>query len=354
MKKPPSIQKQYIILRHGKKLHQLRIDRREKGKHYSMSIGLLGMPYPKETYSDNIDIEKKDSHATITLPKIFSTEIDVASVVQFFQPFSTLKHRRIKHVMFDMSSIIAIDICAIVMLLTKITQLTKNGIRCVGNEPLNDDCKKVFRDSGFLQHMCNITGNKFDRNNEYNLIVKRGETETESELTGKTIKKAVCHLTGSERHYTPVQSIVQEMAGNAIEHAYSQNQHWLFCVNYTGNEICFILSDAGKGILSTINRKHKKIIETLQLLDDKQILFRAFEKKYGSVTNEVNRNKGLPLIKRISDEKRIFDLKVITNNVSLHFDDFHKSTLMSNKYSGTIYTWKINKELLENGQQAFN
>ena len=42
------------------------------------------------------------------------------------------------------------------------------------------------------------------------------------------------------------------------------------------------------------------------------------------------------------------NLKVITNNVYLDFDNLNESKNLKHKYSGTLYIWKINKEILEN------
>lgn len=289
----------------------------------------------------------RDKEIRKRLPSEFSINSNIEEVVAFFSDFSTYKYKHVRKVDFDMSDVTMIDIGAIVMLLTHVTKLVDEQIFVTGNYPKDERCRLIFEDSGFLEHVKEINARKKNSNCEFNLIVKTGRTKTESVLTGTTIKKALKHITGSEQHYTPVQSIVQEMAGNAVEHAYGERKFWLFCVNLSNDELVFVLSDAGKGILNTLNRKYKKIIDTLSLKDNKEILYRAYEKKYNSITDEVNRNKGLPLIKHISDKRRIKDLKVVTNNVYLDFNNLNESKNLKHKYSGTLYIWKIDKEILE-------
>ena len=68
----------------------------------------------------------------------------------------------------------------------------------------------------------------------------------------------------------------------------------------------------------------EKIYDAFLNKSDDEILKGAFE-KYGSATQKVNRNKGLPSIKSNYDEGNIENLKVLTNNVILNFEDSSKS-----------------------------
>ncbi len=335
--------KTYLSLRANIRGHKrfLRSVKRKGRCHNPIFPEIIVVPTnkPQKYYKDK-EVRKK-------LPSDFSISSNIEGVVAFFSGFSAYKYKHVKKVDFDMSDVTTIDIGAIVMLLTHVTKLAGEQIFVTGNYPQDDKCRLIFEESGFFEHVKEINARKRNGSSEFNLIVKTGRTKTESVLTGTTIKKAIKHITGSEQHYTPVQSIVQEMAGNAVEHAYGERKFWLFCVNLLNDELVFVLSDAGKGILNTLNRKYKKIIDTLSLKDNKDILYRAYEKKYSSITDEVNRNKGLPLIKHISDKRRIKDLKVITNNVYLNFDNLNESKNLKHKYSGTLYIWKIDKEILE-------
>jgi len=63
----------------------------------------------------------------------------------------------------------------------------------------------------------------------------------------------------------------------------------------------------------------------------------------------VNRNKGLPAIKSGFDDGLLKNLKVLTNNVILHFDNGNDSKSINKKieFKGTLYRWVITKESLK-------
>jgi len=82
-------------------------------------------------------------------------------------------------------------------------------------------------------------------------------------------------------------------------------------------------------------------------------LVNAFEKQYESRTQDPNRNKGLPKIYKVSSEKYIKNLIVVTNNVLLNFDEPEKSKILKNTFKGTFYYWILNKECIEKWEKRF-
>lgn len=79
-----------------------------------------------------------------------------------------------------------------------------------------------------------------------------------------------------------------------------------------------------------------------------EILKNAFVRKYGSRSHKVNRNKGLPSIKNGFDSGVIKNLKVLTNNVILHYGkDIDSKVLNKYPFKGTLYRWEINKETIK-------
>ena len=74
-----------------------------------------------------------------------------------------------------------------------------------------------------------------------------------------------------------------------------------------------------------------------------EILYGAFNRKYGSASTDINRNNGLPSIKAIHADRKVKNLCVLTNNVLLNFEDRNKSLIFANKrtaFMGTLYTWE--------------
>ena len=112
--------------------------------------------------------------------------------------------------------------------------------------------------------------------------------------------------------------------------------------------VIFTITDVGKGILKTLNRKFKQKITDFITKESDDILKGAFIKKYGSKSKQVNRNKGLPAIKGGFDDGVLKDLKVLTNDVILHYDNDSKSGVINGtSFDGTLYRWTVTKDSLK-------
>lgn len=250
----------------------------------------------------------------------------------------------------DLSQITDIDIGAVCLLLSKINELGSRNIYIWGNLPENEDCSNFIYNSGFLDHMNDLQGRRFPKNeNNKNLLIKRGFDRTGNSIVGKEIKKVVKHLTGEEESFRPVFSMVQEMCANSIEHANKDTgrKNWLFAIYYEVDRVVFTMTDIGQGILSTLRKKANQILVDTLRRNDVDVLDRAFEKKYQSATSDKNRNKGLPKIKKINDEHYVDNLIVITNNVLLNFNDEKKSEILETKFYGTFYYWELTKNCID-------
>lgn len=247
----------------------------------------------------------------------------------------------VENVFFDFSLVEAIDNSAICVILSLVEELSFNKKDVTGNLPENQNAHEIFRQSGFFAHVKKINGNRFETESEIlNTLVKIGRSDTDQEYMGKEIKKAMKFLIGSECHFEPVFSILVELCGNSVEHAFIGKSHWFLSISYNEENkiVSFTFADNGQGIIKTLKRKHQKIIESLTLKNDGDILSRAFERKYGSRHEEqLNRNRGLPMVKKYG--KYVNNFKVITNGVILRINQDYG--LISPKYSGTFYQFEI-------------
>jgi len=262
----------------------------------------------------------------------------------------------IRRIKIDLSHIKRIDIGAITLLLGKVNEMSRFwNVEFWGNRPTEKSCDEFFTSSGFLDYMKDLSGRKFERRGE-NYIISIGSDKTLNEKVGKSIKNAMNFMTGDYVHYPPVFSIVQEMCSNSVEHANETHKNWLFGITHETNgsakEIIFTMTDIGKGILNTLKRNYgKKIIETMSNKGDDAILRRAFEKQYQSNTEDINRNRGLPLILDRFEKGYIKQLKVLTNNVFLDFENSDTSKVLNKNLSGTFYYWKLDLNCVEKWNQ---
>lgn len=275
---------------------------------------------------------------------------DSENVLDFMRKIENATAKNQKVILtLDLRQVTSIDIGAISILLSKINKLTQRNIQAICKLPQDGNCKKMFFESGFSDHMRDLQGGRilYNKKNK-NLMVNRGFDKTSNREIGLAIKDSVKYLTGVEDTFRPLYSIAQEMCANSVEHANRYNKNWLFSVWYKDEDnVCFTMTDIGEGILGTLKRKFSQKIKEQLLIDNKEILKRAFEKKYTSVTKDVNRNKGLPKIKNISDANYINNLIVITNNVLMDFSDSTNSKVLNRKFNGTFYYWELNKTCIE-------
>lgn len=273
---------------------------------------------------------------------------NVISSIKGLKGFKREKYRK-SHLMIDLSQIESIDMGAICLLLSVVEELHIHDVIVTGNFPNNPYCQDLFRESGFLAHMKTITGSEFIKP-KTSLIVKRGKTQTDNESVGKCIKSAMKFLTGEASHFPPIFSMIQEMTGNSVEHAYLEKEHWLLGINYDklNDRVVFTFTDNGFGILNTLYRKlGQKFFDSLNLNSNNEILNGAFVKKYSSRhKRHINRNKGLPLLRKTQDNGLVKNLTVISNDVFIDFDSGESRNIKSN-FSGTYYYWELDKECLE-------
>ncbi|MDL2315069.1 hypothetical protein LJC16_02290 [Bacteroidales bacterium OttesenSCG-928-C19] len=337
----------------GIKLRQKKIERlRKKSAEKKRQRNIWNNSRKKNFYEEK---PKKNPYKysppkelTIKVESKFSLIEDSINVLGFVNTINrVIKRKKNKLIKIDLSDVVKIDIGAIGLLLSKMNELSQKQFYAYGTLPKDAACKEIISESGFLEHMRDLKGNKIATKEHKSMIVNRGFDKTSNTMVGEEIRKVVKHLTGEENTYRPIFSMVQEMCANSIEHANEENKNWLFSVYYKDdNNVCFTMTDIGHGILETLRRKATQIVSDI-LKSDVEVLDRAFDKKYASVTSDINRNKGLPKIKKTVINNFVNNLIVITNNVYLDFSNESNSKLLNKKFNGTFYYWELNKNCIE-------
>jgi len=258
--------------------------------------------------------------------------------------------RKLKLIRLDLSDVMAMDSSALCLLLSVINELAYSRIKVTGNYPNNYDCTRMFVESGFLQYMRDEQGNRFNIESP-NFIKEAGKSQTKNKNISEAVRKATGFLTGSAVRYQPAYTVSMEICTNSVEHAYDRRPvHWLMSVHKKNEDtVAFTMVDTGVGILKTLKRKFRHEIEDiLSFRDNKDILFRAFQRKYGSSTEMVNRNKGLPCVYDKYQNGLIKTLKVITNDVYLDFERKNVEFPMQQPFSGVLFYWEIDNGCLDN------
>lgn len=258
----------------------------------------------------------------------------------------------VRQVKISLSTVQQIDYAAISVLSAIGDGLKLKRVNMQGNFPQNKICREMIIESGFLGEMYDDKNRKYNIKSKSSLIffekgVDKLSREDNVNLS-RLIKQVVKHLTGVEGNFAPLKTILLEICGNSIEHAYSENKHWLLGIKYDNEKVIFTVTDIGKGILDTLYRKFwSQLSDKFKFNSRLDILKGAFDRKYGSSTQEVNRNKGLPAVKCMADDGVIQDLVVLTNDVIWFYNDdrlSHKFEQGKTRFRGTLYQWTITKD----------
>lgn len=292
---------------------------------------------------------KRSKFIDIKVPENFNVLDNSGVVFQFVKELMSLKNdRRIYQVYFDLSDVTFIDSVGACLLVSLVKELGCSNIRVAGNLPNDEQCAKIISDSGFLNHMKDAKGHKFEVQTS-NFIQETGTCRTKNADIASAIRCAMKMLYGEEKRFRPCYTVAMEICSNSVEHAYHQRpKHWRLGIYHEGDKVIFTMIDTGVGILSTIKRKFlHEIKDAVTLKSNAAILFRAFQRKYGSSTEDVNRNKGLPCILDKFESKYIKNLKVITNDVYLDFNHPSENNRLNNKFSGVLFYWEVDRECVD-------
>lgn len=308
----------------------------------------------------NVDRQKDKMGLVIDAPENCSFVESTNDCACFFNKLRLSESlwivNRRKFLYVSLSNVKNIDFHAIVTFLSIIDEMKSRGINTRGELPKDLNCRRFLVDSGFLSKMYDENGKKFQNTSKSELMYfEKGEgklTVSQMEMISNCVEHTCKYLTGGLSSNTSLKSMLKEICGNSIEWSNSHNKKWQLGIMYGNNEVVFTAVDLGKGILDTIYRKHSQLIKEFFFNDDRlTILKNAFNKKYGSNTQEENRGKGLPGIKNCCDDGYIQELLVITNNVRLDFVNPNKSLIFAtekNLFKGTMYRWVLRKECFFN------
>jgi hypothetical protein len=234
-------------------------------------------------------------------------------------------------------------------------RLQKISLR--GDLPACPICRDFMIGSGFLDNLFNLkTRQKYSDINKSKsglFYFEKGSqklSKSDNARIGNQIRNVVLHLTGESKPCHAIKTVLLEICGNSIEHSDSENRQWLLGVKYLNDKVVFAVTDLGHGILKTLHRKFTKKAFDVFKTDD-QVLVGAFHQRYGSQTQELNRNKGLPSIREKFEQGLLKNLIVLTNNVYVDFQNKDASFTFnrgSARLHGTFFQWEIDKQCIDN------
>lgn len=356
--------KKLYTLSHYKKLNAGRVKHREAQarkrkaihksyrRHQSHYKGTL----PARKPTQHRDKNKQYIQPPIEAPEDLRLLTNTDQCIEFFNRIrrddsvSHLSHNQ-KLVRLSLSKIKHIDYAAISLLTASADLLRSKRITISGDFPVDSGCKDFIIRSGFLNKMRDQDNKPYPKSEISTLIQFQSEKGILSQEANKNISRLLqetaAHLNNPDSRLRSLQTILMEICGNCVEWSQAVEKQRLVGIYKEVGKVTFTAVDLGVGILSTIKKKWFRQFRD-SLGSPTKILYGAFEKKYGSASQEPNRARGLPSIKDGSDTGKIVNLTVITNNVRLCFTDSSISAKLSYNFSGTLYQWEVTEDSIRN------
>lgn len=295
-----------------------------------------------------------------TAPKDFRFLENTKACAHFFQRIRNAGDAGKHHIRIDLSRVERIDFASTMLLSAIGEELLNKDCDLRGNSPRRQSCKRYLIESGFYNKMFDRNGRRFQQDNNTEFItVERGQFKLTREHYAafrKLIKHINQHLTEKPSSKRVYSTIIKEICANSIEWSEADKSQWTIGAKFEVNKVIIVILDLGKGILEKLYRDHwDHIKDILSFKNDAAVLYGAFEQKYGSTTQEVNRNQGLPCVKAAFDNGHVKNLKVVTNNSKIDFakNDKNMFSLTRTSFNGTLYSWRMDVECLTTKNQAY-
>lgn len=231
---------------------------------------------------------------------------------------------------------------AISLMLSMLNKLSSRNINYWGTYPIDMECNQYIIDSGFLE-LVRTNIKKSENSRKGNQLYMVGKDCVDSNRIGKSVYEAMEYVVGQKTIFPPIYGNICEIIANSVEHANQQirEKNWLVSVSEeSDNTLHFILTDTGQGILATLKKKTSEKISDLFLKRDSDVLKDVFLKMYQSITGEINRHKGLPMIYESWRDGFISNLQVLTNKVLIDFES-NQSTALKKGFNGVLYSWTV-------------
>lgn len=238
-----------------------------------------------------------------------------------------------------------IDSYAICLMLSMLSRLSYKNIHYWGTYPVLQEAKNYILESGFLDVMKSTIIKRPSNKRMENRMFMIGKDCVDSHRIGKAVRESMAYITGKEIAYPPVYDNMLEISANSVEHANlkTQDKNWLVSISFEDDKVHYILTDTGFGILATLKKKvSQKVNDFFSSKTDSQILYDVFNSKYQSITGEINRHKGLPIILESFLEGFVSNLIVVTNKVLYDFEN-DETKVLKHGYNGVLYSWTVSR-----------
>ena len=286
-------------------------------------------------------------------PVDFRFLVNTKECAVFFKRIRKAGASGIRHYRINMENVQHIDFASTMMLSAIGEELLNNGCALGGNSPKRPECERYLKESGFFNKLFDQNGRRFASSTDSEFItVERGQYKLTSQhyrAFRELVRHVKQHLLGQTTNTRMHNTIIKEICANSVEWSEADKSQWTLGAKFESDKVIIVALDLGKGILEKLFIDYWEHIKNLiSFKTDANILFGAFEQKYGSTALESNRKRGLPCVKAAMDDGYIKDLKVVTNNSIIDFLSGENKMFAKHRgtFNGTLYSWRIDKNCI--------
>lgn len=307
-------------------------------------------------YFNNTDEKKKKGDlGTVKSPAKLNLFENSKTTLSFIREVRTLaqNYKKInkEKITMNLRPLRKIDYSTSCILTAINEELKSNKIQLVTKMPRDPSCSQYLRDSGYLDNLFDNAGRRKTLSTTgRHVLFEMGAgpiTQEQRKQISLTVEEGFHRIGLTKSDTKRVKTIILELCANSIEWGKSQRKNWVLGVKMEDNKIIFTLTDVGIGILDSLNKKWYDNLDFLKLMAPHKKLGRAFDQKYGSSSGDINRNRGLPYVKQSYVDGKIGELRVLTNNVFLDFDNPDRSKTFNkghSRFRGTAYIWTVTRD----------
>lgn len=329
------------------------IDRRRKRRNIIIKkLNIRRSLRRNETEDRDIKKTIKPGLYEVQAPIDFSKN-NISGVISFIRKIEIkCSRQKIRTLKVDLNRVSNIDAFGIALFISLLNRLSYRHIYSWGTYPDNHAAKQYIIDSGFLD-IVRTNLQKPSNKKSGNQLFMIGKNCVDSHRISKAVKTAMKNLLLQESIYPPVYDDMLEISANSVEHANSdkKEKNWLVSISVDADRLHFILADTGIGILKNLKKKKLQELKDMLKNDDAEVLRGVFNKMYQSVTGEINRHKGLPIVYESFSEGFISNLIVITNKIMLDFES-NESVKLSEGFNGVLYSWTVSLDNYNNWKKS--
>lgn len=278
-------------------------------------------------------------------PENFSLVLNTDEVIDYFN----LVHKELykgNRVLFDISEICTLTPDTIALQIAKIKDSSfHHGSQIYGNEPINDDLKSLFVQSGLYDYV-SIKGPKPTNGNKL-LLHKLTDNKVEPDIAKEACLLGLRHTFKNEEIFEPLYNILIEIMQNTNNHAGNirgKYDWWLHVYNHPDSlKTSYTFLDLGVGIFESIPVKSFKrdFLNFFGFTSNLDLVPKLLAGEIRSRTTRPERGKGIPQVFDCSSDDTFDKFVLISNDIcaDLKSQTYRK---LNSEFKGTLYYWSIN------------